>query len=135
MEGDPAHGIIADGAGRHHQLDEPGQVDPVGAVALEVDALPMEQLDRVKGVRALGGVKVVEVELPNEAKEVVEGVGEGEANLDLARAASSAFALTPARPTLTCGGNGYPCSGKTSPCQPPKRGGKKREKKEKKLKK
>lgn len=85
---DPAHRLVADEPGRHHQLGEPGRVNPFFPVPLEVDPLSHQQRDRVRSVRVTRHVEVLEVELPDEpvagseVGKVTGGVGESKTDLD-----------------------------------------------------
>ena len=88
VERDPTHRVIANESRRHHKLREPGRVDTLLPVPLEVDPLPSQQIDGVGSVGITRHVEVAEVELPDEpvftseVGKVPVGVGEGQTHLD-----------------------------------------------------
>lgn len=85
---DPADGVVTEKTGWHEQVGEPGRVDAVLGVPLEVDPLAFQEVDGIGSVGVTRQVEIPEVELPNEgvggteSGEVAVGVGEGEADLD-----------------------------------------------------
>ncbi|WCJ41883.1 hypothetical protein M5689_022722 [Euphorbia peplus] len=97
MESDPADGFITDESGGHHELSEEGGVNAVFLISEEVNPLLGQEGDGIRGISVFREVKVLEVELPDEAVggaevgEVTVGVGEGEADLDEVEGVNVAF--------------------------------------------